>query len=406
MIVFRQGDLVYLVGRALALGARPAFLLICNHFFGNVSAGILASVFLVSAVSNTVANVDSHRIYYARHFGDAEGLHVRTYILYVFSQLIVGAGAALGCAVYFWVVEGDGWLATISALFTLSERLADEALRFKLFQTARNAWGRLMIVRISVQSIMVGVVALSCPTTRASAYFISAMFFGNIVAFWEYIPLRFIGRSVSGWRMATRHLSASLSLIRRSGTIWMLSLATMFSGYLDRLIVLTAAKTDLAIFTLIVSSLSIVQTAIDYFYFSPHRRDFLDGKINFWTAVRSQSFQIIVCSSLIVGLILAVLNISLYRGAPTVPFAVIALVAVIQVALGMSLIVREIAYWNNQLKAILRVEIVFLGLIALILGALGLFRLHYAWLVLAAMGAILLRLLMMLRISTRRLPIK
>jgi len=78
MTTSRLGELSYLAGRAASLGSRPAYLLICNHFFGNAVATILASVILVAAMLNAVAGVDSHRIYYARHFGDAPGSAARS----------------------------------------------------------------------------------------------------------------------------------------------------------------------------------------------------------------------------------------------------------------------------------------------------------------------------------------
>ena len=405
MTTSRLGELSYLAGRAASLGSRPAYLLICNHFFGNAVATILASVILVAAMLNAVAGVDSHRIYYARHFGDAPGSAARAYGRYIFAQLLVGLTGCCVCIGYFVFVERSAWLVLAAAGFVATERLADETLRYMLFQRARAHWGRLMIVRIGAQMVLIGLVVLARPSVEAAACFALAMLAGNLVAFGRSIPFGFLRRTFARPWLVGGHVRAAIRLILNSGIIWVLSLATMFSGYLDRLIVLAASKTDLAIFSLIVASLSIVQTAIDYFYFSQHRREFLEGRISFFAAIRSRAYQFVIAGSLAVGLTLTAVNILLYRGAPHVPIVAIVFVALIQVTIGTSLIVREIAYWNNQLKAILRVEIIFFAAIGLIFATLYLAKLHYVWLLPPAAASLLLRLVLFARIKHERIPI-
>ena len=87
------------------------------------------------------------------------------------------------------------------------------------------------------------------------------------------------------------------------------------------------------------------------------------------------------------------------------PIVAIVFVALIQVTIGTSLIVREIAYWNNQLKAILRVEIIFFAAIGLIFATLYLAKLHYVWLLPPAAASLLLRLVLFARIKHERIPI-
>lgn len=405
MTTSRLGELAYLTGRAASLGSRPAYLLICNHFFGNAVAAVFASVILVAAMLNAVAGVDSHRVYYARHFGDAEGSTARAYGRYIFSQLLVGFVGCCVCAGYFLFVEHSPWLALAAAAFVATERLADEVLRFTLFARARARWGWFMIVRVSAQMVLIGLVVLFRPSLEAGALFALAMLGGNLIAFGRSIPLGFLARTAMHPWLIRKQVRAAIRLILGSGLIWVLSLSTMFSGYLDRLIVLASAKTDLAIFSLIVASLSLVQTAVDYFYFSQHRREFLEGRISFIAAVSSRAYRIVIGGALAVGLTLTVINILLYRGAPHVPVVAIGFVALIQVTLGTSLIVREIAYWNNQLKAILRVELIFLAAIGAIFAALYLARLDYVWLLPPAAAALLLRLFLFAHIKHERIPI-
>lgn len=405
MIGSRRDELIYLAGRAAALGSRPIYLLICNHFFGNAVAAVVASVFLISAMLNALSAFDAHRLYYARHFGGEGGSVARAFGQYIHVQFLVGMLAALAGALYFGQVEHSLWLALFGGLFVTSERLADEVLRFTIFERSRGRWGWLMIGRVAVQMGGIAIVVAARPASAGVVWFVAALLAGNLATFGRYLPRSYVLRSASRSWLFSRHATEAVRLISRSGLLWLLSLATMLSGYLDRIIVLAASKSDLAVFSLIVVSLSVVQNAVEYFYFSQRRRDFLEGSIRLGDVIKSRFFLMIVSSSLAIGIVLTFVMAWLYRGGPDVPILVIMLVAIEQVTIAVSNVVREIAYWNNRLNDILRAEIVFFLAVSAIFAALLAIKPHFGWLLLAGVVALIVRLFLLARIPHQRLGI-
>lgn len=408
---YREG--LYLAGRATALVSKPVYVLAANHFFGNAVAAILASAMLVAAALTAVCAVDAHRLYYARFFKAEPGSTAVAFSRFILSTMVVASIGAVACILYFCIAERSFWLALVAAGFFLSEKVADEFLRFCLFHSERALWGALQIVRVVAQSALGGVVILATSQTRfqnhvddqAGTLLVAALFAGNLLAFLPRIPLAAIRRVTAPNNLAGRPMRDAISLIGRSGQLWLLSLAATFSTYLDRLIVLFSEKQDIAIFTLVVASMSVVQTTVDYFYFSQRRRDFLQGTINFQTIFASRGFRLSLGLSLIAGFILTWINVKLYRGAPEFPLATVLLVAVMQIILSINMLVREIVYWNNQLASALRVECVYLVMVAAIFLTIAATNPDYRWLLTGAAVALMVRLSLFARVSKTRIPI-
>jgi hypothetical protein len=405
MITFSTDEAYYLVGRAFALLARPTCLLLGNRLFGNGAAASVASAFLIVAVLNIVSGVDPHRSFYARRFGPAPVDATRAFARYFFAHVLLGTAGAAVCVACFGLAYGMVGLAFAGALLFVTDRLSDESLRFMLFQRHRGTWGRAMMTRVVCQAALLGIVALVRPSVEPAAWIVAALGLGNLVAFGRLLPSRLIRRSLAHPRRIRNYARSAATLITRSGALWLLSLATAFGTYLERLIVLASRKDDLAIFTLIVTSMSVVQIGVDYFYFSQRRREFLEGVIDARHALLSRSYFLVVGGALLCGTLLMSINLYLYKGAPAIPLLAILLVALIQVAVGSTSIVREIAYWNNQIRAILRVELFFFAMVVGIFGSLALLNISYVWLLAAAAVTLSVRLFLLMRIDPRRLPI-
>jgi hypothetical protein len=405
MIIFKRDEVLYLVGRALALLARPICLLLGNWLFGNAVATILASAFLVTAVLNILFGVDPHRPFYTRRFGSVPVDATRAFTRYFFAHILLGGAGMAACILYFRTVEQSTPLAILAGLFFLTERLADETLRFTLFQRQRGRWGRFMIERVMVQAVGVGMIMVIRPASGAPVWILLALTAGNLASFGRMLPGNLVLRCLRKPARIWSYVRSAALLIGRSGTIWLLSLAMAFGSYLERLIVLASRKDDLAIFSLIVTSLSVVQIGVDYFYFSQRRREFLEGAIDFRRALLSRTFGLVILGTLLSGSALMMVNVHLYKGAPHISWLAVVLVAIMQVTIASISIAREIAYWHNQLRAILRVEMIFFASVVAIFALLYLVHLNYVWLLIPAAGALLLRLVLLARIPHERLPI-
>lgn len=407
MITFNRGEAVYIIGRLSFLFSRPLYLLIVNHFFGNEVAALLAAAFLVSAVLLTVLAVDSHRVYYARYFGTERSNAAFGFSRHIFSQILLSLLGIALCVGYFGLSEHHWLAAFAAALFFVTEKLADEILRFTLFERARSLWGWLMIRRLAPQFLLFGCIVLLSPDRGAAGWmFILALALGNMIAFVPRVPATAVGRLFAHGRSQFVQLRSAIRLIMRSWQLWALSLAAAFSGYNDRLIVLFAKKDDLAIFTLLIVSMSVIQTAVEYFYLSQKRREILEGSINFSDVIKSKSFIRIVVVSMFVGLVISVLNIYLYSNAPKIPAILFLFIAITQISLAATLISREIVYWNNQINAALKVEIIYLSIVTtafLVISTLGL---NYLWMLACSAFALMLRLALFARITPARTTIQ
>lgn len=366
---------------------------------------VLASAFLVSALLGAVSAVDAHRVFYARRFGMAVGSVAQAYARYIFALALLTLLGFLVCIGYFLAVEGSILVGVFAALFFGSERLSDESLRYTLFERNRGGWGILALTRVLAQMAAIGLVALLQPETNGDALFILALAIGNLLAFSRKLPLKLAARCFRKLPSVGLHLKASLKLIFASGTLWLISLTAVFGAYLDRVIVLAANKQDIAIFTLVVASMSVVQNGVEYFYFSQRRRDFLEGTISLRDTLLSVSYWRIVLISLVIGGVLTLVSVALYEDAPEVPVAVLLLVAVVQVTLATSAIAREIIYWRNQLRALLHVEMAFLTMVGCIFGVLYFLNPNYVFLIAAGALALLVRLFLLSRVSNETLPI-
>lgn len=407
MITFNRNEAVYVVGRVAFLFSRPLFLLVANQFFGNGVAALIAAAFLVSAMLLTLLAVDSHRIYYARHFGTLGENAAFGFSRHVFSQAILSIVGVTLCIGYFGFMEGKWFAAAAAALFFVTEKLADEILRFTLFERARALWGWLMIRRLVPQFLMFGCIVLIAPASSAAGpLLILALAGGNLISFVPRVPGAAIYRLTKHTRSLLLHGSAALRLILGSGQLWALSLAAAFSSYNDRLIVLFAKKENLAIFTLLIVSLSMIQNAVEYFYLSQKRRDILEGKVNFLKVISSKSYIFIVLFSTLFGILTAFANIYFYKDAPDVPVVLFFFIAVSQISLATTLVAREVVYWNNQIKAALKVEVTYLSIITTSFLALSFLEMGYLWLLAAAASALIVRLVMFAKIVPERAPIK
>jgi hypothetical protein len=406
MAIFSRAEALYISGRIAFLISRPLYLLIANAFFGNDVAASLAAAYLVSAVLMTGTAVDPHRIYYARFFGDTNQPAGFGFSRFVFSHMLLSALGILLCFTY--AIRSDaGWLfGAALSLFFITEKLADEVLRFTIFEDNRAKWGGLMLKRLTPQYLLFGGVIVLLPdTSQAALLLVFSLALGNVIAFVGCIPGRQISRLFANWAMIRGQLRSAVRMILSSWNIWLLSLATTTGSYVDRIIVLLSDNKILAIFTILATIFSIVQTCVEYFYLSYNRRNILSGKIKFFEAVFSKQFLITISLSLCLSIAASVVAMRLYGDEVTVNPFVFVTISTIQLCLATTMISREIIYWNNQIKQALSVEVKYLILLSAMFAALYALGAEYLSFMAAAALALTVRMLMFASIKPDRAEI-
>jgi hypothetical protein len=138
--------------------------------------------------------------------------------------------------------------------------------------------------------------------------------------------------------------------------LWVIAMLGACVAYLDRLVALVIQPELLPLFTLIVMCFSVVQMAVDFYYISAHRRDFLQQRISVWQALTSRGFLGSAGAGLVTATGLAVIVLSVARHGEAFPRAYVVIVALLQAIVATTVIPQQILYWNQEFRRILAIE--------------------------------------------------
>jgi hypothetical protein len=295
-----------------------------------------------------------------RHF--APDLHVNGLSFYLYASTLVLLGT-LGCVVVFGVVvgfTGSLVLAAAGMVYFVSEKLADELFRLRLFERDFRAWGRTSIARSVIQLAGFGAVLglIGSATPAALAVLVLAM--GNFLVFVPQMPSSF-GRNLGVLRIRTVGWLAARAAhsVFENWLLWAIALLTSSIGYLDRMVALVLDRSSLPLFMLVVMCFSIVQMAVDYYYLSRHRRDFLEQRISVGSAFASRDFLGSLGGGLALAGLACLVVLRLSRNGAQFPLGYVLVIAVLQVSLALVLIPHEIIYWKHHIGRIFRIEVFF-----------------------------------------------
>jgi hypothetical protein len=348
-------ELTYITGRVTALASRPLMLLFLNHWVGNDLASAVAVIFLVTILATALSAFDTHRSFYQAYFGIQKNKGVRSlYRLYcntIIFQVVVVAPLIAALIVYR---TADTVLAVFVSFYFISERLADEAQRFLIFKGSRKEWGGRIIAKTMLQ--LVGVCTSAYIFGSAASWpIVLSLMFGNLFAYGIKFPWRYLSVSKLDWEAAiTDCLSQRL--------YWLLSLISIFISHFDRVVVMLFKQSDMAIYTVMVSCISIIQNVVDYFFVAPRRRDILQGQLGLRDLFLYRNFYVILGIGAFVGCLGSWLMIKVYHGQQDNDIELIPVILFSQIALSITLVLREIVYWNLCVRRLVWIEGCFIVL--------------------------------------------
>lgn len=358
----------YTGGRVLGVATRPVYLFVANNYLGAQAAEGIAIVFLASAVALAGIAADPHRRFYARLFNPGSRTNGLPFYLYAASLALL---IALASAVVFAIgVRFSASLAVACAgvVYYLSEKLADELLRLRLFQEDFAGWGHSVIARSIIQLVGLAalVAALGSGTPAWLAVFTIAA--ANFVVFAPQVPARAARslRHASGATVARLLQRAARSLYEHR-ILWALALASACVAYLDRLIAMVVDKSILPLFMLVVMAFSVVQMTMDFFYVSRNRRRFLEGAISIGSALRSVALLRTLLGGLAAAGLLALAALHYSKNGAEFPLSYVLIIAALQTCLAIVEVPRQILYWKQALGVIFRIELAFWLLLAVAL---------------------------------------
>jgi len=370
-----RSGFLYTAGRLFAVGTKPAYLFAANNLLGAGTAAQLATTFLFSSLMLIAVAAGPERLFYLRVFGAAR-VNGLPFHLYVASTVLLIAAGFLVDATALLLTLQLPLLACVGAVFFVSEKVADESLRWHLFQKDFAAWGGASIARGALQLVSLALLYFVAGRTVSAVVLVSALAASNLVVFRRAVPRRWPAPAAA--RSLLRRAIGSLLRNRR---IWVIALLTASVGYVDRFVILFVEKARLPIFMLVVMCFSITYMAIDFYYVSRHRRDFLERRITIGGVFRASDFVGALAGGLVVSVSATVVTLLLSAGGREFPLQYVVAIALFQTCISLAIIPREIIYWGDRPQTVIKIELAFWS--AFVLAAGG------AWLAAHSVGAIL-----------------
>jgi hypothetical protein len=155
---------------------------------------------------------------------------------------------------------------------------------------------------------------------------------------------------------------------------------------------------------LVVMAFSIVQMAVDFYYVSRHRREFLQQRIALRQAFSSRAFLGSLGGGLLLASAVSAAVLQFSRNGATFPLIYVGVIAVLQTAVAITTIPQQVLYWNQDFDAILRTELSFWTICSMALAVVWLLHLEPA-VAFATVAACAVGRLGLYSVRARRVPL-
>jgi hypothetical protein len=352
--------LIYTGGRVISIAVRPMSLFIANNEFSPDAAQGLAITFLVSTLVMAVIAADPHRRYYALLFSTERPNSSLSFYLYVTSIVMLMMIGSLITLVVAGNFTDSIFFAASVTLYFISEKLADEVLRLKLFERDLRRWGYLSNLRGLIQLGGLGGLFFLFGKNLPGIAIVLTFALINLIVFVPQLSVYFL-KSLTQLQIKTVYwlIPRAIRLLISNRILWFIALMGSSVGYLDRIASLVLDKSILPIFALVVMCFSIVQMAVDFYYISPRRRDFLDQDIRLINAMKSREFLVTVTCGFTGALIATGCVLYFSNNGHSFPLVYVAAISVLQTSLAIGLLPTQILYWRLSYRKIFHVEVVF-----------------------------------------------
>lgn len=393
--------LLYTAGQISAVLSRPFALFLTNNYLSKEAADGLAVIFLASTLGLAAIAADPHRRFYPRAFGSIGPVNGLPLFLYVGTLTVtMGLGGGLVLAMGLGLAT-PLLVACSGSLYFLSEKCADEVLRFRLFEGRLGAWGQAMGRRAVFQLAGVGGLVLWRGDALPAWMLVMAFTTGNLMVFLPEVPHAI-------WRLLrpTRILTL-IWLIKRgwrwlagNWTLWVLALMTSGIAYLDRCIAVFVDRDLFPLFMLVAMCLSVVPMMVGAYFLNRNRRAFLERRFTGAGVLTSRQFLGLLGAGLLGGGMASATALVFSRNGDQFPISYVLVIAVLQVLVAVIAVLREIPYWAGSITLMLRVEGGFylLTACALLIGWWA--HLTAVWVFAAVIGCVMVRLIAYLAISS------
>jgi hypothetical protein len=402
MKLLSRANLHYAAARLSNMAVRPASLTAVAYFFGKLPAEQLSLIIFTVAIGMMFMSIDPYRAYYKSFFNTQPAANdFVIYIIILSSWMLVVSTAII--AILSWQ-QVPLPICILSVGMFIGEKIADEQLRFRLFERDLVNWSRLVIRRSGLQLAGLGICALLFNSSISFDLFLLIFSFSWIVAFFE--PLYRTGRIIR------RHFPTFVSgkMLRGAAFRFTSSASLMLSSfmssaptYFDRVITIIVDKSSLPLFLIASMSFAIIGNFVDFFFVSKIRLNLLKNDVHLREVLLRGSLWICVAAGIGAGITIITVEKLLLGHIYSFDYVVLSLIAVINILLSLTAIPQQIVYWRDGPKGIFTVELPFLsGIIAIFL-----LRWGHVWTLAGALTVVAIGLgvrFLLYLLQTRRRP--
>ena len=346
--------------RFISIIFKPFLLIYLTNINYLLSAKELSVVYLAMTYGAMFSSFDSHKNYYSKYFNQDKflGFVFKEYQIVFLCTTIVSSISVL----IMGMLEFTNFIVIIFLIFYFfSEKIVDEILRFSLFKKQFYFWSKLVLYKFLFLLIFIVILfAINIKDSNFIFYLIPSLFLANIIT----ILINFNFSSIiKSYFIIFNNLKDGFSVFKRKliESIYLYFSNVLSIAYLsyDRLIVFIIDREFLPKFTIIVMIFSMIPVSFEILYFSFKRSEILLNKLSFKALLISKKFILIFLVSIIVSYSTFFIYEYYQYDHNIKPYILIVslVVMVNQLTLTLTLIPRDLFYWNKPIKTLLSKEI-------------------------------------------------
>ena len=347
---------LYTLGRVSAIAIKPLIIYFLINFVGIEDGNAIAKTFVLIAIALILINTDVYRNFYINFFNHKKiyssysGFIIGTFVLSLIGFIII-------FLIYKIYLSASYTRSILVALFFLSEKLADECLRFKLYAKDFQGWGEKQLLKSAMIGILSLFIFFISELNQVEVLLIIILI--NFLVFGKYFPYKYLRRIYkSKFRNKIIYKSGFLYNFKHKKFL-MLAIFTTSVAHIDRMIALVASPEKIAILILIINCFSIMVMLFDFYYLSFKRQDFLTGKISIKSALAGFEIWRILIIGAFISTVACFFILSTSVGAELVVTSDIVGIFSFQLIACLSYIAYNILYWNNKIFLLIKTDIFF-----------------------------------------------
>ena len=354
--------IVTIISRGLAIIFKPLMLIVLTSLDYEDSARQLSVIYLALTYGIMFSSFDAHKSYYKSYFDTQikTGKYFLEYLVIFFYTLILGGLVVLAFSIFEF--NSIVLLLTI-IIYYISEKFFDELLRFKLFSKEFYSWSKIVLFRFfSVLSFFFFFLISEITDSDFMKLFLICFTLCNLIAFIIFSEIKRITRL---YMFLFDNFNLSLNILRtrvkESIYLYLSNLFSLAYSSYDRFIVFVFERDFLPIITVIIMIFSIIPVSFETIYFSFRRSEVLKQTEKFYDNLKNKKSKFLMLFVLFFSYLIFLIYEYIQNDSSISSYILLLGFAIMinQFLLALTLIPRDMFYWKENIKSLLKIELNF-----------------------------------------------